>query len=436
MSARASGQTRTFGIDFGTSNSAIAVQEGGEVRVLDWALPEALARGDRRAVDTMPTVLFAPSYDRELHIGHEAIAHYLFTGLEGRFMQSIKAFLPQSTFNGTMVRGRNYTIEELVAGFLRRFLDGAERALGGKIAGRVVLGRPARFSLDPEEDRLAETRLRKAAAMAGLEDVTLLIEPVAAALAYEARLDRDETVLVVDLGGGTSDFTLMRVGPSHRAAGDRRASILASGGIPVAGDAFDGELVRARLFDALGYGSHYAPMGNKTPVPHWIFQKLRRWNHVSFLKSKKYLEFLREVHETSDRPDEIGALIHLIEDDMGYLLFRAVERAKREVAVKKTTWIADEENALPVKVSLSRAQFTEATAGLVEDIRRTALGVLADASLDAGAVDAVFMTGGTSLVPEVRATFVELFGPQRLRERSTFTSVVDGLARGAEVARA
>lgn len=246
------------------------------MRVVEWALPPALAEARGKASDdTMPTVLFAPSYEGLTHIGHEAIAQYLFTGLEGRFIQSMKAFLPQSSFTGTMIRGRHYKIEELVGAFLRRFLEAAEMTLGSKIEGQVILGRPARFSLDEAKDRLAEQRLREAARIAGLTEVNLLIEPVAAALSYEARLDKDETVLVADLGGGTSDFTLMRVGPSYRDA-DRRRSILASGGIPIAGDCFDGEIVRARLFDAFGFGSHYLAMTKPTPVPHWIFHKLNQ----------------------------------------------------------------------------------------------------------------------------------------------------------------
>jgi hypothetical chaperone protein len=424
-------EPKTFGIDFGTSNSAVAVASGGEVEVVDWSIPESLFDTiGRKSSDTLPTVLFAPDYDKEIYIGHDAVAHYLFTGLEGRFLQSMKAFLPQSSFSGTTVRGRHYAIEDLVGAFLKRLMEAAEKKLGEKITGRIVLGRPARFSLDDEEDRLAEARLLRAAKAAGLEEVTLLIEPVAAALAYEAKLSRDETVFVADLGGGTSDFTLMRVGPSHRGRSDRRESILASGGIPVAGDCFDGEIVRARLFDAFGYGSSYIAFTEKTPVPSWIFHKLKRWNHVSLLKSKKYLDFLREVRETCDRRDQIGALIRLVDDDMGYLLFRAVERAKRAVHDSGEAEISDEDNGLPVRERMTRTEFKQATHSLIEDIQKIASSVLADAGVAPKDVDAVFMTGGTSLVPEIRSAFAALFGDHRLRHKSTFTSVVDGLARG------
>jgi hypothetical chaperone protein len=428
----------TVGIDFGTSNSAVAVLDGGQVRIATFPRPAELARisDTDTTADTQPTVLFFPEYDRAFHHGHDAVAHYLFTGLEGRFIQSMKTFLPAKSFSGTQIRGKTYDIEELVATFLVRLLKGAEAMLGVPVTrgeASIVLGRPARFALEPDADELANTRLRAAAARAGLTDFTMLIEPVAAALAYEAQLDHDEVVLVADLGGGTSDFTVMKVGPGQRGRPDRRASILASRGIPVAGDRFDGAIVRACLLEGLGEGSHYLALTERAPVPHWIFKRLLQWNHVSFLKSRKTLEFLKLVHQTSERRDAIGALIRLIEDDQGYLLFRAVERAKRTIAQHREARIDDEEHGLAVSATLTRPQFEEATRELVDQIHATALEALAAADVAPAGVDAVFMTGGTSLVPSVKQRFAETFGAERLRAGSTFTSVVDGLARSGGV---
>ncbi len=421
-----------FGIDFGTSNSAIAMATpDGKVHPVRWRIPGVLAPGGEVESSTVPTVIFAPNYESGYHVGFDAIRQYLFTGLDGRFMQSIKAFLPSSAFSGTVIKNRHYTIEQLIAIFLRRARESAEQVLGRKLEGRIVLGRPARFSLDPGEDRLAESRLLEAARLSGLPEVTLLIEPIAAALTYEAELERDEVVVVADLGGGTSDFTVMRVGPSHKRSGDRSESVLASGGVPTAGDALDGEIVRARLFDRLGYGSEYRAFGAKTAVPNWIFHKLLRWNHVSFLKSKKYLEFLREVRKTSDRPEEIARLIEVVDCDLSYVLFRAVERAKRAVQSEPAGEIADDAHGLPVSESLTAEQFAAAVEGRVEEIRKAALGVLENAGVAPEEVDAVFMTGGTSLVSAIRSEFSRIFGAEKLRGRGTFTSVVDGLARAS-----
>jgi len=420
-----------IGIDFGTSNSAIAVIGGKagvgkpkKAKVASFAAVEA-----ETTARTAPTVLFFPSYQPETHFGHDAVRTYLFNGLEGRFIQSMKTFLPSKTFQGTQIRGQQLEIEDLVAMYLRRLIAAAEASLGTKIAEDVVLGRPARFSLDAEADALAEARLLRGAERAGLPKPRLLIEPVAAALAYEADLKRDETVLVADLGGGTSDFTVMRVGPSHRDLPDRRESVLASRGIPVAGDKFDAEIVRAALLPILGLGSSYVAFTDSAPVPHWIFHELLAWNHVSFLKSKKTLEFLKLVAKTSNAKPAIQRLLRVVEEDQGYLLFRAVERAKRELTTGTHARIEDPEHGLAVEADISRETFERVTAPLLEQIWSTAIDCLAAAGIGAEGVDAVFMTGGTSLLPAVRARFVDKFGSRKIKGGDTFTSVVEGLAR-------
>ncbi|MCC7383487.1 MAG: Hsp70 family protein [Deltaproteobacteria bacterium] len=415
------------GIDFGTSNSTVAViGDDGLVRLARFH--HALTDAD---TDTTPTVLFFPGYERDVHFGHAAVSRYLFTGLEGRFIQSMKAFLPAQSFTGTLIRGQKYEIEDLVTVFLRRLIAATEETLGVKIEGDLVVGRPARFSLEPDKDALAESRLRRAVGAAGLSTFRFLIEPVAAALAYESTLERDQTVLIADLGGGTSDFTVMRVGPSQRPLGDRRPSILASGGLPIAGDKLDGELVRTALLERLGAGSDYLAFTDRAPVPSWIFQRLLQWNHVSFLKSKDMLEFLRRVHRDSSAPDAIGRLLRIVEEDQGYLLFRAVERAKRALADQETARIADEEHGLAIDAEITRPQADAAMAPLVERIFATAEETLAAAEVEPDAVDAVFMTGGTSLLPAIRRRFEALFGTERIQGGRTFTSVAVGLALGA-----
>ena len=376
-------------------------------------------------------MIFAPNYDREFFVGFDAIRQYLFTGLDGRFMQSIKAFLPSATFTGTVIKNRHYSIVELVAIFLRRAREAAEQQLGRKLEGRIVLGRPARFSLDPEEDRLAESRLLEAAQLSGLPEVTLLIEPIAAALAYEARLDHDEVVIVADLGGGTSDFTVMRVGPGRRRGGDRNESVLASGGLPVAGDALDGEVVRARLFDQLGYGSEYRAFGAKTvgteldlsQAPALEPRQLSEVEEVSRVPARG-AEDQRSTggDQPPDRDRRLRPLLCLVPRSGA----RQARRTRREQAE-----IADDQHGLPLKQDLTPEQFAGAIAGQIEAIRKTAFEVLERAKLDVGQVDAVFLTGGTSLVSAIRSDFARIFGAEKLRGRGTFTSVVDGLARAS-----
>jgi hypothetical chaperone protein len=412
-----------IGIDFGTSNSAIAVIGGKagagkpkKAKVASFAAVEA-----ETTARTAPTVLFFPSYQPETHFGRR-VRTYLFNG--SRSLHQSMDLPPFKTFKArrsaaSSWRSRTWWRCTCVAS------SRTEASLRPRSPRTSCSSdpRPRR-----EADALAEAAAR-GAERAGLPKPRLLIEAAAAALAYEADLKRDETVLVADLGGGTSDFTVMRVGPSHRDLPDRRESVLASRGIPVAGDKFDAEIVRAALLPILGLGSSYVAFTDSAPVPHWIFHELLAWNHVSFLKSKKTLEFLKLVAKTSNAKPAIQRLLRVVEEDQGYLLFRAVERAKRELTTGTHARIEDPEHGLAVEADISRETFERVTAPLLEQIWSTAIDCLAAAGIGAEGVDAVFMTGGTSLLPAVRARFVDKFGSRKIKGGDTFTSVVEGLAR-------
>ena len=425
-----------LGIDFGTSNSAAAVCSSFEdVRLAQFERPmvhESQLPQRSGPTETLPSVLFVPWGESTCYCGYEAIERYLQSGMDGRFLQSFKSFLPSRSFPGTIFGGKKQSLEDIVALYLTRLIERASASLGVPFEGPVVLGRPARFSDDPDLDALAENRLRKAAALAGLREVTFVIEPVAAALSYEATLDAEQVVMVADLGGGTSDFTIMRLGPQHRSQADRASSILASGGLSVAGDKFDGEIVRAKVLPQLGLGSEYRTITGPARVPAWLFSKLLQWNHISFLKQRDTLEFLRTVRATSTHPEAIDGLLRLVDEDLGYVLFRNVELAKRAASAGETAHLERGPLDLPLApTTLTRDEFEAATSGLLDQLRATALDVLNAAELTPANVHAVFLTGGTSLLPQVRALFVDMFDEARLQERSTFCSVVDGLARSA-----
>ncbi|HET9449570.1 MAG TPA: Hsp70 family protein, partial [Aggregicoccus sp.] len=218
------------GLDFGTSNTAAALPDGTVLRLAPEAAEPRLFR----------SVLFFPEDEREVYTGAGAISRYLEDNA-GRFIQSVKSFLHTRSFQSTLIRGRTWSIEDLVALLLRRVRE------SGQLPERVVLGRPALFSHEPAADALAQERLLRAARLAGFTEVQFLIEPIAAALAYEASLTRDELVLVADFGAGTTDLTLMRLGPTRRGAKDRRADVVGSTGLRIGGDRFDAELMRHAL---------------------------------------------------------------------------------------------------------------------------------------------------------------------------------------------
>ena len=246
----------TLGIDFGTSNSAAAYRVMGEVARL---LPlESAATG-------MPTALFFNTEERSTHYGRDAMQQYL-AGEEGRLMRSLKSLLGSSLLlEKTAVHEQLMSYQDVIAIFLKRVADQARVALNGALPERVVLGRPVHFvDAHPERDRQAQDALAAAARTAGLGEVSFQLEPIAAALDYEQRLSEEQLVLVVDIGGGTSDFTVVRLGPQQAKHEDRNQDILATTGVHIGGTDFDHRLNVAQVMPLLGY-KHIGPSGREVP---------------------------------------------------------------------------------------------------------------------------------------------------------------------------
>jgi len=410
------------GIDFGTSNSAAAIPGAGDE-------PARVLAIDERATDMrlLRSVLFFPDGSTGILAGEAAIESYL-RDFEGRFLQSIKTFLPSTAFTHTEIRRKTWRLEQLIAVLLGKIRESVERAVSGALT-HTVFGRPAVFSPDPEKDALAQTRLATAAGLAGFPHPVFVIEPIAAALRYEESLDRDEVVLVGDFGAGTSDFTLMRLGPSRRHALDRRDDVIASSGVYVGGDRFDAAIVEHRLLPLFGAGSTYATLFRRTELPHWMTRKLLAWHELSMLREKSNLEFLQSAVKTSDKPRELQNLVTLAEENLAFHLYRAVEEAKRILSDGDQARISFHEADIDIEASVTRAEFERWTAPLRAELLLAVDRCLARAH---GRVpDAVFLTGGSSKIPSVRQAFAERFGEGRLREGDAFTSVAAGLGRAA-----
>lgn len=217
-----------YGIDFGTSNSALAILDVGAHQVVKTI--------------SIPSVLFFPEQSSEALVGRDAIEEYVASQMKGRFMKSIKRILPNSRFKDTKVGLKRYTAEDLVA-FLLVALKAEADAWTGQSVTTAVVGRPVIFDEDPEKDALAQSRLAKAATLAGFEKFYFQFEPIGAAFTYESSLEGETQVLVADFGGGTSDFSLMRLNPARALQRDRSADMLAKGGIYIGGDSFDLSLI-------------------------------------------------------------------------------------------------------------------------------------------------------------------------------------------------
>ncbi|HUS62969.1 MAG TPA: Hsp70 family protein [Kofleriaceae bacterium] len=412
------------GIDFGTTNSAVAVAGAdGPARLTPLPGPGG------EAATTWRTVLFFEP-GAAARGGAPAIERYLECEGDGRLVQSIKSHLSSATFSRTQIAGRTYALEELVALFLRQ-LRAAAAAAGDDLGERAVIGRPVRYwgAQGPEDEERALARMRVAVKAAGFADVVFEYEPAAAAARYAESLDHDETVLVADFGGGTSDFTLVRLGPG-RVIGEP-GTVLGTGGVGIGGDSFDARVIDAVVAPALGRGTSYRDeMGAVTEVPLWPYSKLRRWHHLSFLKAPETMRLLERVARGALEPERYGRLVRTVEDDLGLPMHQAVERVKIALSRAGGAGVAGdlEIDQLEVSARVERSSFEAWIAEELAAIDEVVSGVLAQAGAAPGDVDRVFATGGSSLVPAVRARLAARFGEAKVVGGDELTSVATGLA--------
>lgn len=407
------------GMDFGTSNSVITLLTEDDGRLSFRSIRE-------------PSLIFFPEAAEttaERYCGVEAMQRYVESGMKGRFFQSVKTLLPDTGFRHTRVNGKAFSVEDLVAVVLRDLRERLSEQTGVAVQ-RAAFGRPARFSDRPEDDEAAEARLKAAAEQAGFTGIRFCPEPVAGAHAYGNTAHAPATVFVADHGGGTSDFTVMRLafpsGASEPTAGDA----LATTGVRVGGDDLDADIMWHRLVDHFGHGSEYESWGKMLPVPVHIFRTITRWDRIHFLKTTKYREELRYFRRGATDPDAIERLIALVERDEGFFLSRAVEAGKIALSDRDRTRVTMER--LNIDEEITRRQFESYIRNDLEAVDRAVAEALEQAGVGPRAVDAVFMTGGTSRVPAVRAVMARRFGAERIVEDSDeLESVSRGLALAA-----
>jgi hypothetical chaperone protein len=281
-----------------------------------------------------------------------------------------------------------------------------------------------------KDNNFALDRLRQALGAAGFDDVTFEYEPVAAAHAYEQRIQRDEVVLVADFGGGTSDFTLIEVGPGPRSRASHE--VIGTSGVALAGDAFDRQIVRQVVAPHFGAGAQYtSSLGKTLPVPAWPYAHLERWHHLSFLRSPGTIEMLERIAGTAEPAGRIEGLIELIVDDLGFELHRAVQTTKLALSQDEVTRFHFRVGGTVISRDVTRAEFTRWIGDDLEAIATSVDSLMASSALRASRVDRVFLTGGSSFVPAVRQIFLDRFGAERVTGGDELTSVATGLALSA-----
>lgn len=421
------------GIDFGTTNSSVALVSADskvELASFTFAGTETLSS---RSVLYFEQVK-APGGIKRTHglSGVAAIERYLDSDEKGRLVQSLKSHLTSRTLTGTEVFGRRHRLEELISRILGDLRKHAEKQFETPIRNAVV-GRPVRFvgSETDEDDNFALTRLREAFQIAGFEHVDFELEPVAAAYAYESTLDHDELILIGDFGGGTSDFSLLRVGPEARKHGKRE--MLGYSGVGLAGDAFDARIVRKLVSPALGSNSEARSLNKILPaVPAWIYSNLERWHYLSFLRTNNVREILKSARIRALEPEKIEALIAIVDQDLGYQLHQAVQRVKFALSQHESTEFRFHEGGLDLRIPVTRREFEAWIADDLGAIERAVETLISKANIQPHEVDRVFLTGGSSFVPAVRRIFSRRFGKEKIRGGHEFTSVAYGLALRAQ----
>jgi hypothetical chaperone protein len=366
--------------------------------------------------------------------GPAAIERYLESDEKGRLIQSLKSHLASRLLSGTEVFGRRHGLEELISRMLSDLRRHGEKQFERPIR-RAMVGRPVRFvgAESAEDDDFAVSRLRTAFQMAGFEHVEFELEPVAAACSYESTLDHDVLILIGDFGGGTSDFSLLRVGPSARTMGDGKRNMLGYSGVGLAGDAFDARIVRKLVSPALGSNSEARSLNKILPaVPAWIYANLERWHYLSFLRTNNVREILKSARIRALEPEKIEALVAIVEQDLGFQLHQSVQRVKFALSQHESAEFRFHDGGLDLRIPVTRGEFETWISDDLRTIEESVDSLLRNAGVDPRDVDRVFLTGGSSFVPAVRRIFTSRFGKERIRGGHEFTSVAHGLALRAQ----
>ena len=406
---------RACGIDFGTSNSTVGCLRSGHSTLLP------LESGK----PTLPSVVFFNAEENSVSFGRAGLQEYL-DGYEGRLMRSLKSLLGSSLINGrTDVQGRVISFRDLLTSFIGTLKARAD-AQAGRTFKQAVLGRPVFFvDDDPVADRAAEDTLAEIARAVGFEEVSFQYEPIAAAFHYETTLEREEVVLVADIGGGTSDFSIVRLSPERARAVERWSDVLANGGVHIGGTDFDKQLSLAAVMPLLGYRNQ---LKNGREMPASIYFNLATWHTINFAYARPVWVEQQRLLLDAMAPEPLNRLLALIRERAGHWLAHQVEQAKIALSEDDTAMLSLERFAPAEEKLLTRTEFDLATTLLVEQVETAVGRLLADAGLAATGIDTIFFTGGSSGIPLLRQRIAALLPHARVVEGDLFGSIGAGLA--------
>lgn len=412
--------SRHCGLDFGTSNTTLGIAGSNAAAEL---VP---LEGDRV---TIPSTIFFDFESDETLYGRAATSAYV-QGGDGRMMRSLKSILGSSLADEAVrIKRRNIPFLDIIGGFVGELKRRAEATLGYEL-DHVVLGRPAHYvDDDPLADREAQDQMERAVRAQGFKWITFQYEPIAAALDYEQQVAREELGLIIDLGGGTSDFSIVKVSPEGARKTDRSEDILATSGVHIGGTDFDRLLSLKKVMPALGYQTPTAD--GKRPLPSAPYVDLATWHRINRLYTPETLRELRHTEREARDPERVADMISIVSHREGHLLAGAVEASKIALTADEATRLAFEGEEVTLTTPMSRKELTAALNASVDRIADTIGLTLSMAGLGAERIETLILTGGSTQIPAIMARLRALFPAARFVDTDAFGSVGLGLALDA-----
>jgi hypothetical chaperone protein len=410
----------SLGLDFGTTNSVAAAARGDASELVPLDAPGGADPVFRSALCFWEDEGVRGGVACEA--GPWAIAEYLEFPQGSRFIQSFKSVAASANFEHATVFERRYRFEDLGRRFLERMAARARGAMQG--ATRIVVGRPVEYAGHRPDEALARQRYDAMFGALGAE-VHYVYEPLGAAYSFASRTSDPATILVADFGGGTSDFSVVRIAA---AGADRRCTPLGHAGVGIAGDRFDYRIIDRLVLPLLGAGGQYRSFDKVLEIPRGYFADVGDWSRLALMRNRRTLGDLEKLRRAALDPDAIGRMIAVIEQEQGYRLYDAVGQVKRDLSSAETAQFRFDGAGLSIAAEVTRAAFE---AWIAPDIVRIEAAVdraLQTSGVETQAIDRVFLTGGSSLMPRIRRLFIERFGEARIASGGELTSIAHGLA--------
>lgn len=411
------------GIDFGTSNSTCAVFNGTNVSLVP------VERGHR----VLPSALFF-SVEGQVYFGREAINNYI-DGEEGRLLRGLKSVLGTSLMHErTVVGKKSRTFQDILSIYIENLKVRAESYLGDSLTS-VVMGRPVHFhDNNPDADKISESILEDIAGKLGFTDISFQYEPIAAAYAHEQELNHEALAFVVDIGGGTSDFTVICLSPERTLKFDRKDDILSTSGVRIGGTNFDKSLSLSSFMPYLGLGSQYRSEFDKSTlmtIPSKVYSDLSYWPFIHQAQTRQAVNETMSLLKTAEEPEKIGRLLELQKEQLGHAFLQAVERAKIELSSAEE-WLEDMRKiGLDFSIQSNRTDFLSSIANQIEKIEHSMNECLSNAGCQNSDIDIVILTGGSSELPVINQLVQDKFPNAAISKNDKFGSVGRGLAYNA-----